>query len=100
MKSVTKRLVVVLCAAAIFLLPVASSAFAESENEKAELATEKMAVDLVAIRPLGIISTIAGCALYVVSLPFSLPGGNAAAVWESTVVTPAKFTFDRPLGDF
>jgi hypothetical protein len=59
-----------------------------------------MAVDIVAVRPLGLVSTIAGCALYVVALPFSLPAGNAASVWESTVVKPAKFTFARPVGDF
>lgn len=100
MHSVTKRLVVLLCVITLSLLPVASASFAASGNEKDDLTTEKMAVDLVAIRPLGIVSTIAGCALYVFSLPFSLPGGNASAVWESAVVTPAKFTFDRPLGDF
>lgn len=90
----------VLCAIAISVLPVASSTFAAPTNEKDDFTAEKMAVDLVAIRPLGIISTIAGCALYVFSLPFSLPGGNAEAVWETTVAKPAKFTFDRPLGDF
>jgi hypothetical protein len=100
MLSLTKRIIVMLCAITIILLPVASPSFAASANEKDDFTTEKMAVDLVAIRPLGIVSTILGCTLYVFSLPFSIPGGNAAAVWESTVVKPAKFTFDRPLGDF
>lgn len=100
MHSVSKRLVVLVCAIAIFLAPAASSSFAAPGNEPDDLTTEKMAADLVAVRPLGIVSTIAGCALYVFSLPFSLPGGNASAVWESAVVKPAKFTFDRPLGDF
>jgi hypothetical protein len=100
MHSLTKQLVVLLCILAIALLPVASSSFAASENEKEDFTTEKMAVDLVAIRPLGIVSTIFGCTLYVFSLPFSIPGGNTAEVWESAVVKPAKFTFDRPLGDF
>jgi hypothetical protein len=104
MNSISKRLGVVLCAIAISVLPVASSAFAAAPaaapNEKDDFTTEKMAVDLVAIRPLGMVSTIAGCALYVFSLPFSLPAGNATAVWESAVVKPAKYTFDRPMGDF
>ncbi|MFH0726128.1 MAG: hypothetical protein V2B19_07235 [Pseudomonadota bacterium] len=100
MHSLTKQLVVLLCALAIALLPVTSSSFAASENMKDDFTTEKMAVDLVAIRPLGIVSTIFGFTLYVFSLPFSIPGGNVAEVWESTVVKPAQFTFDRPLGDF
>jgi hypothetical protein len=100
MNCISKRLVVVLCAIAISVLPVVSSAFAAPANEKDDFTAEKMAVDIVAIRPLGIVSTIAGCAVYVFSLPFSLPGGNARAVWETTVVKPAKFTFDRPVGDF
>jgi hypothetical protein len=98
MLSLTKRIIVLLCAIAIILLPVASS-FA-SEDIEDDFTTEKMAVDLVAIRPLGIVSTIFGFTLYVVSLPFSIPGGNTSAVWETAVVTPATFTFDRPLGDF
>jgi hypothetical protein len=100
MHAITKRLAVLMCAVTIALLPAASSSFAASENKQGDFTTEKMAVDLVAIRPLGIVSTVAGGVLYVLSLPFSIPGGNAPAVWESTVVKPAKFTFVRPLGDF
>jgi hypothetical protein len=100
MNSIIKRLGVLLCVIAISVLPVASAAFATPANEKDDFTAEKMAVDIVAIRPLGIVSTIAGCAIYVFSLPFSLPAGNATAVWESTVVKPAKYTFDRPVGDF
>lgn len=84
---------------AVILSPVSSS-FASSESDGRDFTTEKMAVDLVAVRPLGIVSTIFGCTIYVLSLPFSIPGGNHQAVWEQTVIKPAKFTFDRPLGDF
>jgi hypothetical protein len=100
MLSTIKRFVVFLCAMAIILLPLATASFAASEESKDNFSAEKMAVDLIAIRPLGIVSTVAGCAVYILSLPFSLPGGNAAAVWETTVEKPAKYTFDRPLGDF
>ncbi len=63
-------------------------------------AAETMAVDLILVRPLGMASTVLGCALYVVSLPFSLPGGNSTAVWKSAVAKPAGYTFARPLGEF
>lgn len=59
-----------------------------------------MLIDLVLARPLGLVVTIAGSAIFVVSLPFSLLGGNTDDAWESLVVSPAEYTFGRPLGEF
>lgn len=69
-------------------------------GEKKEADTGKMAADLLLIRPMGIVSTVLGCSIYVVSLPFSIPGGNQKEVWHTAVVEPAKFTFKRGIGDF
>ena len=57
-------------------------------------------VDLVAVRPLGIVATLAGTAIFIVAVPFAALGGNTKDVWESLVVDPAEFTFKRPLGEF
>jgi hypothetical protein len=57
-------------------------------------------VDLVAVRPVGILATLAGSAVFVVAAPFALLGGNTEDVFESLVVDPATFTFKRPLGEF
>jgi hypothetical protein len=57
-----------------------------------------MAGDLVIARPLLLVATVVGTVGYIVSLPFSLAGGNAGEAAETLVVGPAKATFVRCLG--
>jgi hypothetical protein len=57
-----------------------------------------MAGDLVVARPLLLAATVAGSVFYVVSLPFSLAGGNALEAGDTLVVGPAMSTFVRCLG--
>jgi hypothetical protein len=59
-----------------------------------------MLVDLVLARPGGLVATIAGSVIFVAALPFSLLGGNTDETWESLVVSPAEYTFKRPVGRF
>jgi hypothetical protein len=59
-----------------------------------------MAVDAIAVRPLGIVATALGTGLFIVSLPFSALGGNVGEAADALVVAPAKFTFTRPLGEY
>jgi hypothetical protein len=54
--------------------------------------------DVVIARPLLIGATAVGAALYTVSLPFSLAGGNTGDAWDIMVVTPASNAFARCLG--
>lgn len=61
---------------------------------------ETMIVDALVARPLGIIATVVGAATWVVSLPFSLPSGSAGEAAHTLVGTPARYTFNRPLGEF
>lgn len=56
--------------------------------------------DLVVMRPLGIAATAVGTVFYVLSLPFSLAGGNEAEARQKLMADPAGYTFTRPLGDF
>jgi len=84
----------------MLLIPMVSPALAENPVEVQEKTAEGMAADLVVLRPLGLISTVLGSAVYVVGLIFSAPGGNAAETADILVKDPAKFTFARPLGDF
>jgi hypothetical protein len=57
-----------------------------------------MMFDLVVLRPLGLAGFVAGTAFFIVSLPFSLLGGNTGQAAQKLVVAPAKYTFTRPLG--
>jgi hypothetical protein len=59
-----------------------------------------MIADTAFARPLGLASTIAGSAVFLVSLPFSALGGNASTALQKLVKDPFVFTFKRPLGDF
>ncbi|HET8708426.1 MAG TPA: hypothetical protein VFM46_19115 [Pseudomonadales bacterium] len=57
-----------------------------------------MAGDVVLARPLLFVGTVIGTALFIVSSPFSLLGGNIGEAGKTLVVTPAKATFVRCLG--
>lgn len=59
-----------------------------------------MAVDLVVVRPLGIVATVVGAAGFVLALPFTLPSGSTAETAREWVAQPFEYTFNRPLGDF
>lgn len=61
---------------------------------------EAMAFDAMLVRPLGLVGTLVGTAFFVVSLPFSILGGNVDDAAQNLVVKPAKTTFVRPLGEF
>ena len=73
---------------------------AELNSNKTPPDPAVMVVDLIILRPLGIVATLGGSVLFVISSPFSLLGGNADDAWESLVVSPAEYTFKRPLGEF
>lgn len=57
-----------------------------------------MAGDAIIARPLGVAFTAVGAVLYVVTLPFTLLGGNAKEAGKELVVGPAEATFVRCLG--
>ena len=61
---------------------------------------EAMVADVLIARPIGMATTVVGSAIYVVSLPFSLLGGNEKQAREKLVKEPTEFTFKRPLGEF
>lgn len=58
-----------------------------------------MVLDLVLLRPLGLVATVVGGVGFLVSLPFTLPAGNVGEAAHELVVRPAEYTFNRPLGD-
>lgn len=57
-----------------------------------------MTGDLLIARPVGLVTTVAGAALFVVTLPFSAAGGNVDEAGEVLVAGPARTTFVRCLG--
>ncbi len=68
-------------------------------------ATERMGadpgaivMDVLLIRPLGLISATLGTGVFIISLPFAIPSGSTATIAEKLVLDPLRFTFTRPLG--
>lgn len=59
-----------------------------------------MIADAVIARPLCLAATAVGSVFFVVTLPFAAATKNVGRTADALVVTPAKATFTRPLGDF
>ncbi len=100
MCTVKKKSLVFLIAAVLLFTWAASPALAKEtlyitgEDRNAV----SMIFDLVLLRPLGLVATVVGTAFFVVSLPFSILGGNTGEAAKKLMVEPAKYTFTRPLG--
>jgi len=70
----------------------AQNAVDESPNEFA------MVGDLLVARPIGVVMTVGGVAVWLVSLPFTLMAGHASEAAETLMLGPAQATFVRCLG--
>jgi hypothetical protein len=99
MHKISKQSMVFLLIAAMIFIPFGTSAIAESKAANNDISASAMTADLLVIRPLGIVATVVGSAVFIVSLPFSALGGNTKTACRKLVQDPAKFTFARALGD-
>jgi len=70
----------------------------DQEQVRREPSSGEVLVDAVIARPIGLLTTIVGAAAFVVSLPFTLPSKSVDRAKEALVVTPARYTFKRPIG--
>jgi hypothetical protein len=80
-----------------FVLCSFSPALATTTTDKPS--AEEMLFDVLLVRPLGLMTTIVGSGFFLVSLPFSVMGGNTVDVFGELVAGPAAFTFSRPVGE-
>jgi len=97
MKSLYKMAVLIMVAS--FIMGPAWSHAEEWTGAVEPRTTEKMVVDALIVRPLGILGIAGGALVFLVSLPFSALGGNTDSAFEKLVAEPAAYTFSRPLGD-
>lgn len=56
-------------------------------------------LDLLILRPVGLVATVGGVVIFVGSLPISLPTGSVGKTFRALVVRPASYTFWRTLGE-
>ena len=57
-------------------------------------------VDILLVRPVSLAATVVGTAVFIVSLPFSIPSKSVGATAQTLVVEPFNYTFTRPIGQF
>ena len=58
------------------------------------------AADALLVRPLCLVATVVGSAIFVVSLPFAAASKSVKQSANTFVKLPAQATFKRPIGDF
>jgi hypothetical protein len=97
MQSGIALLVVVLFLSATSLVHAADS-YSSYTAKSEDVSAEAMIVDGLLLRPGGMIATIFGTAVFVVTLPFSIPTRSVDKAAQKLVVDPARYTFVRPLG--
>ena len=89
---------VIFAAIMCFSATTVSAANASAPHEEPSAAA--MPFDLLIVRPLGLVTTVAGAGLFVLSVPFSaIQGKSPLDAADTLVVQPAQFTFTRPLGE-
>ena len=89
-----KRTLAAICVIAL-LSTAATPALAE-EYEKTDPGA--IVMDVLLVRPLGIVSMTLGAGIFVLSLPFAIPSRSVMTVGRKLIVEPVRFTFTRRLG--
>lgn len=83
----------------VSLIATMSLAWPRDEIDRRTVSAEAIVIDALLARPAGMIATVAGTAVFIVALPFSLLTGDTPDVAQKLVVTPARYTFTRPMGE-
>ena len=93
-KSNARRTTIALMIACLMLPQALWAQNAVDEDPNALI----MVGDLVVARPIGVVMTVGGVAVWLVSLPFTLLAGNAGEAADALMGGPAEATFMRCLG--
>ena len=99
-QSIVLFIVVTLMTSALGMAAYAQGSYTKDSYDRSERSGEKMTADIVFLRPAGLLATALGAAVFLISSPFSVLGGNSEEAYEELVKKPARYTFERPLGDF
>lgn len=90
-------------AAALFLavfLAVSTASQASMEPQtRREPSGEAIVFDIILGRPLGLVTIVAGTAIFIVGLPFTIPTGSVGTSAKKLIADPFRFTFIRPVGE-
>jgi hypothetical protein len=56
-------------------------------------------VDVLVARPLSVLAGVGGSAIFVVTLPFTIPSKTTNSAADMFIVQPFQFAFDREVPD-
>lgn len=101
-KSIATRLAAATTAVALAVSPMAAIGAERNSGDFLESNVTDdsgvMMADIVFARPLGVVGSVVGFGLFILSLPFSIPSNSGAEVAEQLVSEPLRYTFQRPVG--
>lgn len=100
MKKIANQSISIVVIMMLVFIPFGSVALAAEYFESETPEGGEMMYDAIIVRPIGLIATAVGSVFFVLSLPFSALSGNVDAAGEQLIKKPARFTFQRPLGEF
>ena len=95
MQSGVALLVAVLFLCATSLVHAAEDSYMTRSDD---VSAEGIIADGLLLRPGGVVATLLGTVVFVVTLPFSIPTQSVDKAAQKLIVDPAKYTFARPLG--
>jgi hypothetical protein len=98
-----KKTIAICLTAALLLSACGPTVFAGSPEEampERQNGTDDIPViiDVLLLRPLGLVGCVVGLAAAVIALPFAIPSGSMDKVSQALIREPFYYTFKRPLG--
>ena len=94
--TLRRALVAVSCVA---LLAGTAPAMADDYASPGDAGADMLA-DIFIVRPISLVGSILGAAVFVVTLPFTLITQSTGDAAKELLANPLEYTFNRPLGDF
>ena len=85
--------------ATVMVLSLSIISGCASDLNRQEPTGGEMAADALLVRPMTLTYSAVGLTAWVVTLPFTLPSGDADDAGREWWVEPFAYTFDRPLGE-
>jgi hypothetical protein len=96
--KILKKLISTLSLVTLLTLAIPAVTLAD-ERGREQGDDVSIVLDLLVLRPVGVVTTAAGILVFVGSLPISLSTLSVDKAFNALVVTPAHYTFVRKLGE-
>jgi len=89
-----KKILMVFLILSVFAMP--APVLSEEGHEPSG---EAVTIDLVFMRPAGLVSIVVGTGIFIIAIPFTVPTGSVRVAAKRLIKEPFIFTFVRPVGE-